>query len=499
MFIGNVILFLEISNGKILKLEHGKIPQVVLHNIDRANYIKSLAEAERQISAYKGIARLGISNRMKQIFNIDGDCFQIFDKRAGGILFKDWEWELIENGNPLKQLFETRTDASYSYCLETDEGRMLRGSGTYYYFLTNKGKSQKVDNNMVHEWTKNYGLFIENSIEALMHIKTLDCQTRRMLIGILDNIRNVALIMLNANIVENSANQNIIIELSKQQYNKNISKWANLCELITKYMKILCFSENIDDCVEEIQQTLNQVNNNLFDDVKRMTNESSINLDKSFRSYREIDNYIENYIAIYYAIEKIKEKNPSVLARQINFMGATYGGLELPFIANEILENEILLSTIVLQSKYKDRKAEDYLSQVAKVQGQHNFDKTFNILGDDNVLTGKTLQSMINLLFSTNIAVDNIAIVRYPSLNRVPQMIIEDSAIDVSKFFEYIQGLVFTSPYTKMGSNSNDQYLDALGIFNKDRRRLLEYLYKNGRYDENSEVAEIGRMYEKGS
>lgn len=479
-------------------MDYSKIPQITLHNIKRETYESSLAEAEKQISAYKSIARIGVSNTMKQRFNISGDCFQIFDKRAGGVLFKDWEWELIPDNNSLKQLFGIKMNELNIYCLESDEGRILRGADTYYYFLTNKSKTQNTTSDMVRAWAKNNGTFIKDAIAALVQIKNLDCNDRRLILGVLDNVRNISLLMLNANIVKNAMNQNVVLEFSKQN-DQNLSNWTRLCQAITKNMKILCFSENIDNCVEEISNILNEVSINLFDDVKQITsNPGLINLDKAFRSYREIDNFIENYIAMLYAIERIKDHQPQVLNRQINFIGAAYGGLELPFVANEILNNETLISTIVLQGKYKDRKAENYLSQVVSVQSEHNLQQSFNILGDDNILTGKTLQAMVNLLFSNDIAVDNIAIVRYPSLNRINQMILEDSAIDVSKFFNYIQGLVFSSPYTKMETKYNDQYLDALGIFNKDRRRLLEYLYKNGKYKESSEVAEIGQMYEKG-
>lgn len=217
-------------------------------------------------------------------------------------------------------------------------------------------------------------------------------------------------------------------------------------------------------------------------------------MNKCFRSYREIDNYIENYIALNYAIEEIKIRNPNILNRKINFIGATYGGLELPFIANEILKNEITMSAIILQSKYSERKPEDYLNKHLNVYG-NMLQADFNILGDDNILTAKTLQSMINLLFSNEIYVDNIAIVRYPSINRIEQMIKENSAVDVTKIFNYIHGLVFSSPYTKIKSDVGENYLDELGIFNKDRRRLLEYLYKNGKFKENSEVDEIQKMY----
>lgn len=103
------------------------IPKITLHEFDRSFYIKQLAEVERQISSYKNLARFGINETMKKIFNIHGDCFTIFDKRAGGVLFKDWEWELIPNTNKIKELFETKKNEKLVYCLDTDEGKMLRG------------------------------------------------------------------------------------------------------------------------------------------------------------------------------------------------------------------------------------------------------------------------------------------------------------------------------------------------------------------------------------
>ena len=474
------------------------IPKVTLHNIDKKSYIKLLAETESQISVYKNVVRYGISNTIKQIFNINGDCFSIFDKRAGGVLFKDWEWELIPNSNQLKKLFESQKSNQYLYCLETDEGKMLRGADTYYYFLTNKKKSQNVNNKMVYEWTQNNIKFLRSLINILSNMKKIDVYDRRLLLGGMDNARNIALIMLNVNIVKYSNKQSSLLGLSLNTENPDIYKWSLTCQEIEKNMKILCFSSEIDDIfLNNVYQSLDTILKNLVTDIKNIINKpNEINLDKAFRSYREIDNFIENYIAINYALQKIKESNTEILNRQINFIGATYGGLELPFIANEILNNEILMSAIVLQSKYKDRTAQDFLSKPLNILNLNKFN-TFNILGDDNVLTRKTLQSIINLLFTNNIAVNNIAIVRYPSINRLNQMLAEDSAVDLTKFFDYIQGLVFSSPYTKINGNKKDLYLDKLGIFNKDRRRLLEYLYKNGRYSENSEVAEIEKMYER--
>lgn len=475
------------------------IPQVTLNNIDKATYVSQLAEIERQISAYKNVVRFGISNSIRQAFGIDGDCFSIFDKRAGGVLFKDWEWERIPDTNPLKQLFETKKEGQQVYSLDTDEGRILRGADTYYYFLTNKGKSQKLNVEMVCEWAKNNLTFLDKSFDCLSSSKKFDVNSRRLLLGILDNVRNISLIMLNTSIVKQANAKSAILGLTSNANNEEIEKWSEICKNVAKSMKTLCFTRNLDDTFySNSRQLIDNVRKSLTADMKSVVaNPNSINLDKSFRSYREIDNFIENYIALHHALNQIKESKPEVLNRQINFIGATYGGLELPFIANEILDSEILMSAIILQSKYKDRNPNDYLNTHLDTHNLKEKNSQYNILGDDNVLTGKTLQSIINLLFTNDIPVQNITIVRYPSINRVNQMVLEDYAVDTSKFFNYIQGLVFTSPYTKLKDIRSDPYLDELGIFNKDRRRLLEYLYKNGRYTENSEVADIGKMYER--
>lgn len=475
-----------------------KIPSISIHDIEVEDYIKQLANVERQISAYKNIVRIGVSNTVKKQFKLNGDCFQVFDKRAGGILFKDWEWELISNSCMLKELFGLKEGGKLKYCIETDEGKMLRGADTYYYFLTNKGKGEKVNIDMVKVWAQNNVIFFKKILNCLQTIDLDNVLEKRLILGVLDNLRNVSLIMLNVNIINESKKDNSLLSLTLQD-KKNIKIWSELCQKVTNNITQICLSDEIkDSLLENIENNIINMISYFIENIQDISlNYKTIDLDKSFRTYREIDNYIENYIALNYAIQEIKNQNPNILNRRINFIGATYGGLELPFIANEILNNEISMSAIFLQSKYKDRQPADYLNGKLNIYGFRP-ESEFNILGDDNILTAKTLQSIVNLLFTNDIEVNNIAVVRYPSINRVEQMIGENSALDLSKVFTYICGLVFSSPYTKIKSNNAENYLDELGIFNKDRRRLLEYLYKNGKYKDNSEVAEIQKLYERG-
>ena len=111
------------------------------------------------------------------------------------------------------------------------------------------------------------------------------------------------------------------------------------------------------------------------------------------------------------------------------------------------------------------------------------------ILMDDNLLTGKTMQLALTTFYDLKIDVNKIIIVRYPGVNRIGQMFMQNhGAIDYKYFFDFIEGLYFPSPYSWKDPNSNNLYEDSLGIFDLNRRKILECLLKNGSYSDNSEV-----------
>lgn len=300
-----------------------EIPQITIQNFDKESYIKDLANVEKKITSYKNVVRRGISNAIAHRFNIDGDCFQIFDKRAGGILFKDWEWAQIPNSSELKSLFEARENGKLCYSLETDEGRILRGADTYYFFLTNKGKKQKVNEEMVYDWAVNNENFLKATLDALKNINGNNVYDRRLILGVLDNIRNLSLIMLNMNIIKFADEQNAVVDLSFPKRNSGLSIWSNLCKVSIENINQLCFSDRTEgELLPDIQSLLKDFLDNYMNNIRQVLHESkNINLDKSFRTYREIDNYIENYIAMHYSIQNIKMKNPSIINKQFNFMG----------------------------------------------------------------------------------------------------------------------------------------------------------------------------------
>ena len=71
-------------------------------------------------------------------------------------------------------------------------------------------------------------------------------------------------------------------------------------------------------------------------------------------------------------------------------------------------------------------------------------------------------------------------------------------AIDFQLFFDYIYGLCYSSPYSwkdnewKTESGQID-YRDTTGVFDLNRKKIIECLIKNHDYNEKSEVAEYRR------
>lgn len=265
-------------------------------------------------------------------------------------------------------------------------------------------------------------------------------------------------------------------------------------------MKRVCFNVgDKEEIVGDTQKVIEEILPLYQGTVLDIMNRKSHKLNKvCFRSYREIDNFIENYITVDYATQKMQLGHPDLKDKDVNFIGIAYGGLELPILARNILSDIYPINTSVmkLDGKYKDRHQENSLEQNDNTKvsflGNDKIAEMHNIVADDNVLTGKTLQIALNLLFTNNVDVEEIVAVRYPSLNRVEQMFLKGhGAIDTTKFFSYIKGLLFPSPYSKLKNVENNTYLDELGVFNKSRDRILRYLYKNGRYSKDSEVADF--------
>lgn len=507
------------DNGNILKgidatlhlVKRAKIlPTVCLEKTSKKDYIYNFAMVERNIALGRKKLISKYNNVINEKFNDINGIDSLFDKYSGSIKIPMYEWELLKD-NPLKELWASTSNGNLQYAIRDDNNYLLRGSSTYYYFLANRlsinGKdiTTKID---VLNWHNNYIKFLEKSLEAILIDENIDDEiNKKLLLGILDNCRNVLLIIINHKLVSNFYNRNILLDISSD---KNI-EFYSIYQILLKIeylMSNICFNTcyviDIAEIVSSIKETLNILNDNL---KKEIIEEEKEDYSKDYRTYREIDNFGENYIAVSLYSERKNNSN-----KLINLCGLSYGGIELPLISKIINQNKVerllLLKFNKDVSGYSNKQLIDLrkfnIHNFGGLIGGDEISKSHLDLFDDNVLTGKTLQLAINSLYDYNIMVDNICIVRYPSINRIDQMFLENpTAVDYHLFFNYIYGLCFSSPYSWKDNNlwkddnGNWDYTDTLSIFDLNRRKIVECLVKNHDFKENSEVGEYKRRLVK--
>lgn len=284
----------------------------------------------------------------------------------------------------------------------------------------------------------------------------------KLMLGLLDNMRNVALINLNASIIsEYPESKSILLSFDTYMKNDEIKGWFDICNSIYDQMENMCFSkEKTDNYSAQISEILNKMMEKYPQIVSKVISKEDLELNKRcFRTYREIDNFMENFITMNLTIGKLETENKNFLDKEVNFSGMVYGGLELPLLARNILlkqQCDVDTSAILIKKSgynqlHSDDFFEDLIKQDLSIVGSRKYGQGFNVVSDDNVLTGATLQAALELLFSSNIYVNNLAVVRYPSINRIEHMFAKDrGAIDTTKFTTYIKGLIFPSPYSKI-------------------------------------------------
>lgn len=499
---GNVLYGVEATVYLIKKAKI--LPTVCLEKADKKTYSKNFALVEKNIVLGRKKLLNTFNNLINNNFDEINGIDSIFDKYSGSVLIPMYEWELLEN-NPLKELWTKCVNGNMSYSIRDDNNYLLRGAMTYYYFLANRisigGKDKTTKDNVI-SWYENYLNFMIESINAISLTKNLNKQiNKKLILGILDNCRNVLLILMNHNLVLSAKNYNILVDISMKE-NQSLYEITKVLLEIESIMSKICFEDNYlinkDNLLESINGTKKIIEKNL--DIE-MISELKEDYSKDYRAYREIDNFAENYIAVSLYNEKCNNY------RVINACGLSYGGIELPIISKIVNKNRIeqllLLKFNKEVSGYSNKQNINLRNfNINEFDGIAGINELINPnvdLFDDNVLTGKTLQIAINSLYDYDISVDNICIVRYPGTNRIDQMFHENtSAIDYHLFFDYIYGLCFSSPYSWKddswkSKNNKIDYTDTLGIFDLNRKKIIECLIKNHEFNPQSEVGEYKR------
>lgn len=480
------------------------LPTVCLEKADKSNYKVNFALTEKNIV----LGRKKLLNKYNDLINInfcenDG-INSIFDTESGSIIIPMYEWELITS-NPLKDFWTAKDKECFKYLIRDNNNYLLRGSSTYYYFISNRISENGKDitsKNDVLNWYNNYIHFLSDAFDAIFETNNINSIiNKKLLLGILDNCRNILLIIMNHKLVSDYMKNSILLDVTSKN-NKNFNDIYNVLFNVDEVMKNICFKNSyfIDkDFLCEIINKLQRILINELLNEKECNNKEDYS--KEYRAYREIDNFAENYIAVSLYNEKCNIKN------LVNACGLSYGGIELPILA-KIVEKDRIESVLLLKfnkevSGYSNKQLIDLrefnINNYGGLLNSIFFQNSKVDIFDDNVLTGKTLQLAINSLYDCNIDVENICIVRYPGINRIDQMFLNStSAIDFNLFFNYIYGLCFNSPYSWkdnewQNNNGKIDYTDSFGVFDLNRKKIIECLIKNHDYKVKSEVGEYKR------
>ncbi|NMA50414.1 MAG: HAD-IIB family hydrolase [Mollicutes bacterium] len=502
------------ENGNILKgvvatielINNSKIlPTVCLEKADILSYKLNFAIAEKKIVLGRKKLLKKYNEIINKNFETDDGIDGLFDKSSGSILIPMYEWELISN-NSLKEFWNSQADGNLIYLLRDDNNYLLRGSSTYYYFLANRislnGRDITTKNNVL-EWHRNYIRFLNDAEQAILNTKEINSLiNKKLLLGILDNCRNVLLVIMNHKLVSNNVNDNILLDISSKE-NKDFNDIYNILFEIEDIMSKICFEEKVlinkDLVCNLVRKSKELINDNFM--IEQLSNEKK-DYSKDYRAYREIDNFGENYTAVSLYKEKRGNTND-----YINACGLSYGGIELPIIA-KIVDKNTIESLLLLKfnkevSGYSNKQLIDLrkfnINEYGGLINSNVFRHSNVDLFDDNVLTGKTLQLAINSLYDSDIDVNNICIVRYPGINRIDQMFLDNiAAVDFHLFFDYIYGLCYSSPYSWKDNEWKNKdgkidYKDSIGVFDINRKKIIECLIKNHDYNDNSEVGEYKR------
>lgn len=491
-------------NGTITLLKKVKLlPTVCLEHATQTEYEKDYAKIVGQMNHGKTNNISYFNSVIDNKFKTSDGINSLFDPSSGSIKIPMYEWISIPDDNPLKQLWLTTNETSLIFAMYDNENILLRGSEIYYYFLKQRfhdvdTKKDMTTKEMVLEWLNNNLDFFE---KALMVVNDgcdfNNINNVKMILGIIDNIRNYLLIILNQQVVSNYEEKNIMINLESLSEDKLIYKiYINLLNA-ESLMKNISFSYNY------------KINNNDIESLLRniilITNEFKYffnkqpekdNYSKEFRAYREIDNFAENFITCYLTMQKDSNISDKGLC------GLCYGGLELPVIMKSINDGIKDVSILKFNKEvtgYSKKQSLDLrffdIFQTGGITLLGIEKQKKYILLDDNLLTGKTMQLALTTLYDIGLDVDRIIAVRYPGINRINQMFMPNhGAIDYRHFFNFIEGLYFPSPYSWRDPYSMNPYEDSLGVFDLNRRKILECLVKNGDYSKNSEVVLVKRM-----
>lgn len=454
-------------------------------------------------SYHRRLAELSIKHRKcrqayvskveKKLVSVLQHCTfdELFDPLTGGIIFYDDEWEVIDKRDPFKLLLEERDEEGcYKYILPLDGKILLRGSEIYYFFSCYLSRFKNPTHKQMKIWFRNVVIFLQKVLKNIPNYDEDSDISRRILLGVMDNIRNILLIFATAELLHTCSGENAILE-------EGDTVWSVHIRTCHKIMYTLCFGQsNSSDFTSEIEVFIEEIIKNIAT-VRTLI--LSINdgylLLKCVNPWREADNYLENLVGMMYVAEELQDcKKP------IRLIGLLCGGLELPYILGELLCTEASVCFLFQRTGLYMEKLAAFRNDFSRVVADTSDENIMNIMVDENAQSGISAQLAIRQLNCRGILVQKLILLRGPSIARIEQLRNCGSAIDLEGFTNgTILGGLYSSPYTKLKKNTNygGMYLDETKLFSYGAEVFLKALYRNNTFIKDSE-ADIFSGYSHG-
>lgn len=464
------------------------VPKLYVNNLINNGYESKLSKIEQIKSLEKEKIFKKYDKIINKKFNVLNGINSIYEWYTGAVFFKDYEWMEIDDNNKLKKLFNKSDNNSFLYLLPMDTGIILRSYKIYYYFSTHVSRFEKPNKIQIEKWFQNVITFLNDLNYAMEGYKIYSNYDRRLLLGVIDNLRNIILLMANTEMMILSDNGNDFLYHESFE-NRAINNYFGLINDYQKIIHCICFGKIKDNnslvTIKKIVATLKRAIPETFENLKNITD--SFVLGKCFNPLREIDNYIENYIVCEHIVNKIHLKNQS-----FNLIGVLYGGLELPFIMKHICSSDINISFLFQNhGMYLDRQQKniEIIDSNIKEFGKINKNLTTFII-DDNMMSGKTMQFAFNKLFVNEYKINGIFVIRHPNLNRIAQLENFDIAMNLDLIDKFVYGMITDTPYTKIkrNTNFNNMFVNELNIFSIMTEVFLKALYCNNSFIKDSQV-----------
>lgn len=417
----------------------------------------------------------------------------VYDHKTGAITFTDSDWRRLSK-SAIKDFFSVNEETSgrktqprLVRCMYTDTERIMRGPRYYIGLVKSTPKERAAT--LIAENAELIRL-INSEIDAGEINRSFE--DWKLELAILDNFRNNSLLlysMLFEASLLNSASQAYWKRLLRSfEHYASASIGLYYSRLMVDAGKYKMSKVDLIRAAPSFHE-LSGVTTLLCDFLEI----NKIASGKIVRKWREVDHPGQIYASVYEVRKDVKELL-SYSERALCALGIMYGGVELPFVFRYVYGGSphLKIAHIGGVSVYRRERGSLIMEQYSREVLESaipNADRLEEIITpgdeviilDDNIMTGRTMETVRDRLNAYGVRCPFCLCVRFPPSARLDHMAKRHhGGIDPGVLGKDVRGLVAASPYTRIFTPDGPAYTDSLGSFDQSRHRVERYLKKNG-------------------